>query len=1259
MRVVTPWILICSVAWPAIGAAAPAGPYESGLHVIVSTLLGSSDVDETTATAVDPAGNLIAAGRTCGTDLPRQVDLRTQAGLCDVFVVKIARNGSVLLASTLIGGGAQDEVTDVAVDAAGNIFLTGTTNSPTFPTLNAAQATRGGAFDAFVVKLDPTASHLIWGTWLGGTGDDTVSAIAVDQSGNAWVLGLRSNGVPDVRPLQPRPSPGGPFVARLLPDGTLDLMSSVSGVVSDITIDPAGRACIVGHDPSGILIQIVAADGGSIDQSTRFGSPGQDDQGLGIAAAPDGDLIVTGRTSSSTLATPGAYDVTPDRDLADFVARIAPFTSVPRWVTYVDGGIGFGGTLTVPPMRVAVTSRGEPILVGTTDGNGFTAVPAAAARPHGFVLRSGSGGRSFSRTDMPDVVVRAPYPGWRDMSLAFDAGDPAVLYGATPIGSFVSRDAGLTWQPLINFFKVIVTHPARPGVLFASDWFNVHASADGGTSWLYRGPIAPTAPHILALAVDPNASETVYAGTDGDGLYRSLDGARTWQALNAGLPVGRVSQVVTVPSRPGHLYAIVNGVVYMSTNFGASWGLRSNGLLPDATALAVAPGDPSTLYAIASAAVWRSNDAGAFWEMVSLPRPGGPLALAVHPTDARIVFIATPDTIYRSTDGGRTLLRPSQTEGLDFALWAELVAVHPSRPDVVYAFSFNRPADAFIRVLSADGTRLLASQAFGGTFDDAGAAVATGSRDEIWIGGSTLSSDFAAMNAVSNHGLGNRDGFVVRLDALADGDGDALPTAWELQFGLDPDSPLLTDGATGDPDGDGKNNLEERQAGSHPRGLYARYFAEGAASGFFDTRLALLAPSATPGTPDPAPATVLLRFQKGDGGTTPHALLVPTDRRVTLDVKDVPGMTSAEFSTIVESDREVVVDRTMSWDVGGYGSHAETGIAAPAVRWYLAEGATHSGFELFYLVQNPNDETIDVQVTFLLPTGTPVEKAYAVPPNSRFTIWVDLADPRLASTDVSAVVAANRPILVERAMYLSTPGRMFDAGHASAATTPSTEWFLAEGATGAFFDLFVLLANPSPTDAAVSVSYLLPDGSAVQKPYTVRANSRFTIWVDQEDRRLADTAVSTVVTSTNGVPIVVERSMWWPGPTAATWAEAHNSAGLTTTGRRWALAEGEVGGAFGTETYILIANRGSADTARVTLYFEDGSNVSKDIPLPAGSRTSVAVAFEFPTAEGKRFATIVESLGATPQIAVERAVYSNAGGVFWAAGTNAVATKLP
>jgi hypothetical protein len=298
--------------------------------------------------------------------------------------------------------------------------------------------------------------------------------------------------------------------------------------------------------------------------------------------------------------------------------------------------------------------------------------------------------------------------------------------------------------------------------------------------------------------------------------------------------------------------------------------------------------------------------------------------------------------------------------------------------------------------------------------------------------------------------------------------------------------------------------------------------------------------------------------------------------------------------------------------------------------------------------------------------GAPLERTYQLAPTSRTNIWVDLEQftglgQALSATDVSAVIEVTNglPIIVERAMYLDVPGQTFGAGHESAGiTATSTQWVLAEGATGPYFDLFVLIANPADVPADVEATFLLPDGSTVVKTYRLDPTSRFNIWVDQEDARLADTAVSTTVRSTNGVGVIVERSMWWPG---GGWHEAHNSPGATSAGIEWALAEGEVDATRNLDTYILIANTSTAvANVTVTLGFEDGTSASRTFSgISPQSRFNVSVATEFPQAAGKRFGALVQSEGlpATP-IVVERAMYWDAGGQRWAAGTNALATKL-
>ena len=130
---------------------------------------------------------------------------------------------------------------------------------------------------------------------------------------------------------------------------------------------------------------------------------------------------------------------------------------------------------------------------------------------------------------------------------------------------------------------------------------------------------------------------------------------------------------------------------------------------------------------------------------------------------------------------------------------------------------------------------------------------------------------------------------------------------------------------------------------------------------------------------------------------------------------DVPGLASANVSTLVEADRHIVVDRTMRWGAGGYGSHAEAAVPAPSSSWFLAEGSTSGDFALFYLLLNPQDVAVTVTVRYLRPFSRPVvERTYVLPAASRTTIAVDGEGPELANTDVSAAVTATAPIIVER-----------------------------------------------------------------------------------------------------------------------------------------------------------------------------------------------------------------------------------------------------
>ena len=330
--------------------------------------------------------------------------------------------------------------------------------------------------------------------------------------------------------------------------------------------------------------------------------------------------------------------------------------------------------------------------------------------------------------------------------------------------------------------------------------------------------------------------------------------------------------------------------------------------------------------------------------------------------------------------------------------------------------------------------------------------------------------------------------------------------------------------------------------------------------------------------------------------TREHWITIAPRRRVTVDAGAIAGVTGS-FATTIEANTLVVADRTVSWDGSGYGSHAESATEAPRSTWYFAEGATMGGFNTFYLLLNPGTSAADVTVTYLRAGRPPRTKDYTVPPGARLTVWVDMErwddGDSLEVAEVSARIDATAPIIAERAMYLDRNGQVFTAGHDSVALpSPAERWLLAEGATGPYFDLFILLANPSTQAADVRLRFLLGDGTVIEHRETVPALSRGTVWVDALGRdarliaanpayaRLADAAISTDVVVDNGVGILVERSMWWPGD-ATTWAEAHNSGGVTATATRWALAEGEVGGARNTRTYVLVSNP-TASAATIT-----------------------------------------------------------------------------
>jgi ligand-binding sensor domain-containing protein len=207
-------------------------------------------------------------------------------------------------------------------------------------------------------------------------------------------------------------------------------------------------------------------------------------------------------------------------------------------------------------------------------------------------------------------------------------------------------------------------------------------------TWESSGP--QQAPALLALAVDPNQLQTLYAGSAGKGVYRSTDGGNTWAPANTGLPQGlMVESIVPDPTLPGQVYLGTDQGVFLSADNGAHWQNASQGLPTSATvnAIAINPTDSNTLYAgTAQQGVYISHDVAKTWSASNAGLPANAQVralLAVPGTRGVHLYVGLMGAgAFLSEDGGQNWAAsstglPAQTDGLSL-LW------QPSNPGGVY-----------------------------------------------------------------------------------------------------------------------------------------------------------------------------------------------------------------------------------------------------------------------------------------------------------------------------------------------------------------------------------------------------------------------------------------------------------------------------------------------------------------------------------------------------------------------------------------------
>jgi hypothetical protein len=387
------------------------------------------------------------------------------------------------------------------------------------------------------------------------------------------------------------------------------------------------------------------------------------------------------------------------------------------------------------------------------------------------------------------------------------------------------------------------------------------------------------------------------------------------------------------------------------------------------------------------------------------------------------------------------------------------------------------------------------------------------------------------------------------------------------------------------------------------------YFAEGCTDYGFETWLLI-------GNPRAEQTFAHITFLDDTGRKYPYTAILPPNSRTTVNAADiVPG---ANVSIQVSAEAPVVCERAMYWNDRIEG-HSTIGTTSPARTWYFAEGSTDWGFETFVLLCNPGSSATKTTLTYMFPDGTSAIREHDVGPFSRVTVN---ATDDVGVKDFSIKVEApGSGVVAERSMYHG--GRRCGTGTIGC-KEPSLSWYLSEGSTDWGFETWLLIERPAPGDARVRASFRKASGEVVNRTYTVKGNSRYTVNLATE---VGTADVSTQVASDVGV--VCERSMYWNSRSAG-----HCTIGSPGPGTYWYLAEGCSD--YGFETWVLLDNPAStAVDATLTFMKQDGTNVPVTITLKPHSRLSVDASRYVGAAS---FSTRVQ---AARPIMVERAMYWN------------------
>jgi hypothetical protein len=367
---------------------------------------GGEQIEEAFGVGHDSAGNVWVSGLTASPDLPLAAPLDgAYGGAGDAFLTKFSPKGEMLVA-TYLGGSSFDQSWALTVDKANNLYVVGDTKSTDFPVVGGLQKSLHGERDAWIAKLDPTGSHILFSTFLGGSGIEFAYAIDLDAKGAMFVSGETESPDFPTGAAAAQPAYGGGtdgFVVKLNADATALLYSTYLGGANferawGVRIDAKGRAYVGGQTASpnfpvvkafqdrysggtsDAFMTALSADGAHFLYSTLCGGTSTD-QTFGVAVDAQGNARYTGHAGNATFPVKKAIQSHFGGGDSDaFIVALSP-TGALQYSTFV------GGSLADAAFGIALDGRGNVYITGQTESPDYPV--RHAEQPHLGGLRDG------------------------------------------------------------------------------------------------------------------------------------------------------------------------------------------------------------------------------------------------------------------------------------------------------------------------------------------------------------------------------------------------------------------------------------------------------------------------------------------------------------------------------------------------------------------------------------------------------------------------------------------------------------------------------------------------------------------------------------------------------------------------------------------------------------------------------------------------------------------------------------------------------